>query len=232
MPGPSGPGFEATEAIGFGWNAVMQNFGGVSVPLAVAAIVTAVPNFALSFARAFAMGMFGSSLDPIVLAILNIVSFLVTYALSLLIQAFIMAGVAQFVLKVARGERPEFGVVFGGGPFFVPMLGASLLYSFGVGAGAVLCLVPGLFLAGSWVAYSAFVVDKGMGPIEALSASWRATAPYRVNALVYMLLSIVVGFAGVLACGLGALLVSYPVIMVGNAYIYLKLIGEQPRLAT
>jgi len=39
-----------------------------------------------------------------------------------------------------------------------------------------------------------------------------------------------VGIAGALACCIGALLVSFPVLMVGNAYLYLKLIGEQPRL--
>jgi uncharacterized membrane protein len=33
-----------------------------------------------------------------------------------------------------------------------------------------------------------------------------------------------------LACLIGALLVSFPVLMIGNAYIYLKLTGEQPRL--
>ena len=45
------------------------------------------------------------------------------------------------------------------------------------------------------------------------------------------LLSAVVVIAGVLACCVGALLVSVPVLVIGNAYVYLKLIGEQPRHA-
>ena len=149
----------------------------------------------------------------------------------LISQAYIFAGMTQFALRVARGERPEFGVVFGGGRFFAPMLGATFLFELGVNIGSVLCVVPGLLLAGCWAAYSAFIVDKGMGPIAALSASWQATAPYRVNALVYALLCLLAYFAGVLACCVGALLVSVPMIVMGNAYIYLKLIGEQPRLA-
>jgi uncharacterized membrane protein len=211
----------------------MKNFGGVAVPLAVAALVSAIPNFVLSFGRAFAIGMLtsSSSIDPMVLMVLNFGSIGVTYLISLVAQAYIMAGVVQFALRVARGDRPEFGVVFSGGRYFVPMLGGTLLYSLGVTGGVMLCVVPGLFIAGSWVAYSAFIVDKGMGPIAALSASWQATAPYRTNALVYMLLSIVVGIAGALACGIGALLVSFPLLMVSNAYVYLKLTGEQPRIA-
>jgi uncharacterized membrane protein len=211
----------------------MKNFGGVAVPLAVAALVSAIPNFVLSFGRAFAYTLLTTqaTVDPIVLAIINFGSIGITYLLSLAAQAYIMAGVVQFALRVARGDRPEFGVVFGGGRFFAPMLGGTLLYSLGVTGGAMLCIVPGLFLAGCWVAYSAFIVDKGMSPVAALSASWQATTPYRTNALVYMLLSIVVGIAGVLACGIGALLVSFPLLMVSNAYIYLKLTGEQPRIA-
>jgi len=229
----SGPGFEATEAVGFGWNAVMKNFGGVAVPLAVAALVSAIPNFVLSFGRAFALTMLttSNSVDPTVLMVLNFGSVGVTYLISLVAQAYVMAGMVQFALRVVRGERPEFGTVFSGGRYFVPMLGGTLLYSLGVTAGAMFCVVPGLFLAGCWVAYSAFIVDKNMGPIAALSASWQATTPYRTNALVYILLTVVVFIAGALACGIGMLLVSFPVIMISNAYIYLKLIGEQPRLA-
>ena len=211
----------------------MKNFGGVAVPMAVAALVAALPNFLLSFGRAFAFAMLSSSssIDPVLLMVLNFGSFGVTYLVSLVVQAYVMAGVVQFALRVARGERPEFGVVFSGGRYFVPMLGGTLLYTLGWSAGAIFCIVPGLFLAGCWLAYSAFIVDKGMGPVAALSASWQAMTPYRTNALVYILLSFVVGVAGALACGIGALLVSFPLLMVSNAYIYLKLIGEQPRLA-
>jgi len=208
----------------------MQNFGGVAVPLAVASLVVAVPNFLLNFGRGFALGMLGSSVDPIVLTIVNLVGGLITYVIMVALQAYITSGVTLFVLKVARGERPEFGVVFSGGRYFATMLGGSFLFSLGVLLGLPFCVVPALFLAGQWLFYSFYIVDKGMSPVAALTASWQATAPYRVNALVFILLAFVVSFVGVLACFFGALLVSYPVVMVGAAYIYLKLIGEQPRL--
>ena len=46
-----------------------------------------------------------------------------------------------------------------------------------------------------------------------------------------MIRSALVGIAGVLACGIGVLLGSYPVLCVGAAYVYLRLKGETPRLA-
>ena len=170
------------------------------------------------------------SADPTVLALINGGGSVISYFISIVVQAFILGGVVQFALRVARGEKPDFGVVFSGGRFFAPMLGATLLSTLGITFGFMACIVPGLFLFAGWIAYSAFIVDKGLGGVEALKASWQATAPFRTNIIIYILLSMLVGLAGALACCIGALLVSFPVLMIGNAYLYLKLIGEQPRL--
>ena len=79
---------------------------------------------------------------------INIASGAVTWLVSATAQAYILGGIVQFALRVARGDRPDFGVVFSGGRFFVPLLGATLLYSLGVALGFAFCIVPGLFLAG------------------------------------------------------------------------------------
>ena len=170
------------------------------------------------------------SADQNVILLLNSVGSLLQLVLTTLVQGYIMGGVVLFALRVARGEKPEFGVVFSGGKYFASVCGATLLYNFAVGFGALFCLVPGLFLAACWVAYLPFIVDKNLGAVDSLKASWQATTPHRMNLIVYMLLSFLVGVAGVLACCIGALLVSAPVVMIGNAYLYLKLIGEEPRL--
>jgi len=236
QPGPPPPaaGFEATEAIAFGWAAVSKDFAGVAVPLAVAAFVASLPGIVLGGIRGGIVGALtaSGSVDPTVLMLINGGGGLVNSLVSIGAQSWIMGGVVQFALSVARGQKPEFGVVFSGGRFFGPMLGATFLYSFGVVFGFALCLVPGLILLAGWLAYSAFIVDKGLGAVEALKASWQLTTPYRTNVIVYVLLSMLVGIAGALACCIGAVLVSFPVLMLGNAFVYLKLIGEQPRLPT
>ncbi len=209
-----------------------KDFVGVAVPIVVAGFVSALPSIILGGVRGGVVGALPASgaADQMVIALINFGGSVVSYFVSVVIQAFILGGIVQFALRVARGEKPDFGVVFSGGRFFAPMLGGTILYSLGVAFGFAACIVPGLFLFASWVAYSAFIVDKGMGGTEALKASWHATTPHRTNVMVYALLSILVGFVGLLACCVGALLVSFPVLMIGNAYVYLKLIGEQPRL--
>jgi len=170
------------------------------------------------------------SVDQSLLMALNFGGSFVIYLVVLITLAFTMGGAMQFSLRVARGEKPDFGVVFSGGRFFAPMLGATLLSGIAYWFGSLACFVPGIFLAAAWFAYSAFIVDKGMGAIEALKASWHATAPYRVSAIVFVLLAFLVNIAGVLACCVGQLLVSYPLLMISSAYLYLKMNGEQPRL--
>jgi uncharacterized membrane protein len=204
----------------------------VALPIAVAAFVAALPGIVLGAVRGGIMGGLAAtgSVDGTVMMILNLFGSVLNVVISTVVQAYVMGGIVLFALSVARGQKPEFGVVFSGGKFFASVCGATLLYNFAVGIGFFLCIVPGLFLAAGWVAYLAFIVDKGQGAVEGLTSSWQATAPYRMNLIVYTLLSFLIFIAGFLACGIGALLVSLPVVMIGNAYLYLKLIGEQPRL--
>ncbi|MGZ3476300.1 MAG: hypothetical protein ACXWUG_20460, partial [Polyangiales bacterium] len=50
------------------------------------------------------------------------------FLLSYVLQAFVQAGFVKMFLKAARGATPEFGDVFSGGPKFLNMLGAMVLY--------------------------------------------------------------------------------------------------------
>jgi hypothetical protein len=220
------------EALTFAWAAVSKDYAGVAVPIVVAAFVAALPGMVFGGIRGGVTGALAASgsVDQSLVTWINAGGSLIGYLIGVTVQAFVLGGVMQFVLRVARGQKPEFGVVFSGGPFFAPMLAGTLLYTLGIGVGFAACVVPGVFLLAGWIAYSAFIVDKGLGGIDALKASWHATAPHRTNIIVYTLLSMLVVIAGALACCVGALLVSYPVLMIGNAYLYLKLIGEQPRL--
>src|SRR6185369_13741010 len=180
-PPGAGSGLEATEAISFGWNAVTKDFAGVALPLAVAGFVSTLPSGVISGIRGGIVGALtaSGSVDSTALMLINGGGSLISYLISIIVQAYMLGGIVHFALRVARGEKPEFGVVFSGGRFFAPMLGATLLYTLGITVGFMACLVPGLFLFAGWIAYSAFVVDKGLGGVEALKASWQATTPYR-----------------------------------------------------
>ncbi|MEP7052375.1 MAG: hypothetical protein ABJB12_18555 [Pseudomonadota bacterium] len=227
--GPSPAGFDPMAAVGFGWNAVMKDFGAVALPIVVAVLVMIVPTVILSVISGVVVGALGSRLDPMVVRLFTVIVQCITQVVTLGSQAFIFGGLVQFTLGVCRGQRPAFNVVFSGGRFFLPMLGGQLLYTLGCAAGVMLCVVPGCILACGWICYQPFIVDKGLGPIDALKASWRVTTGHKGSVFLYLLLSGAVGLLGVLALCVGAILVAWPVLAVANAYLYVKLTGEEPR---
>src|SRR5271157_5173854 len=64
-----------------------------------------------------------------------------------LIQGPLTAGFHIFCIKKLLGRRAEFADLFTGFNFFVPTLVASLIISLFVGAGVMLCIIPGLVVA-------------------------------------------------------------------------------------
>ena len=231
LPPNGPPTFAPVEAVTFGWTAVTKNFSTVAAPIIIAALVAALPAIVLGGTRGLIWGMLGARVDPALRMVISAGGQGLTQLVSIPVQAYMFGGVNHFALRVCRGEKPELNAVFSGGQFFLPMLGGLLLYSFGAGIGFVFCVVPGVVLTCGWLFYQQFIIDKGLGPVEALTASWRATTGQRLNVFVYLLLSFVVVVAGLVALCVGALLVSAPVLVIANMYAYLKLTGEHPRLA-
>jgi uncharacterized membrane protein len=172
----------------------------------------------------------GGTVDPMLHTGLTVGISLVQNLISMVISALMMGGFVDFSLKVARGSKPSFGIVFGGPRYFLPMLVGTLVMALAVGFGMLLCLVPGIILALGCYFWSYFVVDRGVGGVDALKRSWNVTKGHKGALFVFFVLAWLVGLAGVLACCLGALLVSWPVICIATAYIYLKLQGEEPSL--
>src|SRR6478609_6045020 len=114
-PPPPGGGanLEATEPLTFGWNAVTKDYAGIGLPLVVATIVASIPQFIISGARAAAVAAMtaSGSVDATVINLINIGGGFAGYLIGLIGQAYIMGGVMQFALGVARGRKPEFGTV-------------------------------------------------------------------------------------------------------------------------
>jgi hypothetical protein len=138
--------------------------------------------------------------------------------------AFLTAGILKIHLSVARGQAPQFGDLFSGGPRFLSMLGTQILVGLAVIVGFIFLIVPGIYLALAFSQAQYYVVDKGMNPIDAMKASFEATKGQKGNLFVYGLLACVVGFLGLCACCVG-IIVAVPVIQVGMAMIYTRLTG-------
>jgi uncharacterized membrane protein len=211
---------------------VTKNFAGVALPIAVVGLVVGVlaggPASAITY---FLMRLAFELVEPSFIPVVSIGIRLVSQFVSVLIMSFFLGGVVEFALKVARGQPVEFGEVFGGFKYFGPIFVATLGTNLAVVIGGIFCVIPGLILGAGLSMSNCLIVDQKLGGIEALKKSWEMTTGHKGSILVYLLLAFLVIVAGVAACCLGALLVSGPLIAIGTSYIYLKLKGEQPRLA-
>jgi uncharacterized membrane protein len=229
---PAGPPgtWSATDAIGFGWNALTKNFVGVGLGIGAAAIVMSLPSVIINVGTNIMMSVLSSQLDPDVLAIMGIVPSLVGIVVNLLAQAYIMGGIVEVGLRTARGETTTVGDAFGGGKYFGAYLVGSIVNFLLVGIGFALCIVPGVIVGLGICLYGQFIVDKRLSGVDAIKASWEITKGHKVGLFVFALLAFLVLIAGYIACLVGALFASAPILVVALSYIYLRLQGEQPRL--
>ncbi len=210
-PSTWGPG----EAVSFAWDRIKADPGTILGALIVGGIISNGIN---------TLGNGVQQADPesvalqLVGGVLSVVNFL--------IASFMMGGMTLFCLKVARGEPYDFGDIFKGGPYFGGILVANLLMGLGIVFGLIFLIVPGIFLALAWSLTVPVLVDRQLGPIEAMKESWRLTAGQKGNIFLFGLLMIGVGILGLLACCVGVL-VAGPIGQIAWVFIYLRITGQR-----
>jgi uncharacterized membrane protein len=145
--------------------------------------------------------------------------------INIVVSSFVMAGIMSFSLKVAKGVPYAFGDLFSGAPFFVSVFVANLVSSIAISIGMIFLIVPGVILALGLCMAIPLIVDRGLGPIDALSESWKLTDGHKTNLFIFGLIAFGLSIAGACACGVGLFLV-IPLLYIALMYIYLKLTGQ------
>ena len=105
---------------------------------------------------------------------------------------------------------------------FWSYLGASILLAIVVLAGLILLIIPGIYLAIALSLTGYLVVDRGMGPLEAMKESFRLTRGNRFKLFLFGVAAFVLGFLGSLPLFLGLLVVA-PVVMLSGVHAYREL---------
>jgi uncharacterized membrane protein len=159
------------------------------------------------------------------LSVLGLALHGVSLVINLGVSAFFTAGIVKFSLKVAKGEPYAFGDVFAGGQYFLSMFVVHLINQLAMIIGLVLLIVPGVIVGIGFSMAAPLVVDRNLGPIDALGESWKVTEGNRMNLFIYGLIAFGLYIAGACACGVGLLLVA-PILCIAWLYIYLKLTGQ------
>lgn len=149
-----------------------------------------------------------------------------------LVGLWLTLGQCRIYTRLARGLDAEVLMLFGEARTMPTAFLASILLMAGVSAGLCLFVVPGIALAIGWGFAFFAMVDQDLGPVDALSESWRLSDGRKLQVFVVGLLLGLLGLVGSCATlGLGAL-VLLPVLTLAQGVMYHSLLHEKgPRPA-
>jgi hypothetical protein len=125
---------------------------------------------------------------------------------NLLVGAPIAYGGAWAFLRAVRGQRPEVADLFV--PFqrgWINAVIANLIVTVIVAIGFILLIIPGIFLAVKLCLVPFIVVDEGLGPFQAIEASWKRTSGYWWTLFLAGLLGIIVVIVGLILLIVGSI---------------------------
>lgn len=202
------PKFSISQALSFGWNTMKKNLGFFIVLIIILIVVSAIPNSLTTLTQK----------DYPALA-------LIFTLVSLVLNIILEIGVTNISLKFAQGEKPTYNDLFSKINLFLNFLGGSILFGLIVMVGLFLFVIPGIYWALKYQFYAYLIVDKGMGPIEALKESGRITQDAKWSLLGLYLLVLLINIAGALVLLVG-LFATIPTTMVAYAAVYKKLSGQ------
>jgi phage FluMu protein Com len=159
---------------------------------------------------------------PALTALLAFVGYLAIFA----VGVWLYVGQVIFFLKVARGQPAAVGDLFTGTPYFLPVLGASLLFCLVYSVGLMLCVVPGIILALMFSQFAFLIVDRNAGALDSFTLSKHITNGSKLMLfLVYLVVGIVGELLIAVTLGIGVLAV-VPFFVLLTAVTYLAMTGQ------
>ena len=205
--------FSAGAAIRFGWETFKRR------PwffIGSAFLILLASGLSNGLTSAIDAAFTGSVEDP------SIVGTVINLALGTLISM----GVTAFYLAAHDNpDTADLSLLWHPQPFW-KFLGASLLLSFTVAVGFVLLIVPGVIFALMFMFAPFIVIERELGPIDAMKASNQLTRGHKWQLLGFVLLLVLINLLGLLALVVG-LLVSIPVSTLAFVHAY-RVLGGRP----
>ncbi|NUQ72879.1 MAG: hypothetical protein HUU21_04915, partial [Polyangiaceae bacterium] len=209
------------------WKIFTANLGQLILGMFLYIVVVMVAVFGSMLIMGIGGGIAGALADAgndeIGVAVMVISMVLFAVALFAL-TSWMVVGLFRWILGVARGEPGGVGLIFSGGPYLLPAMGAGLLFTLATMLGYLACIVPGLFVALIFSQFLWLILDRNAGPLDSLSQSMRLTEGNRMSlfllGLIAMGISLVGGFIPF------SFLFTGPFIYLMMAVAYLRMTGQ------
>ncbi len=194
-------------------------FGAVIVPMMIYFIFIWVTMIATAGSGA------SSDASSVGLFLIFASSFLLMLVL-LPLSALLTAGMHKAALKQIRGGQVEFKDLFSARDRSLHVLGAVLLQGVLVALGGVLCVIPGLLVAGLLFFTVPLIIDRKLGVIEAMKASAEMIKPNLVMFTLFALVVLLIAGVGEIACLVGVL-ATLPLMFTMTAVAYRDCFGVE-----
>lgn len=211
--------FNYGDVLGFGWRVMKAYFGfflGVGLLYGVISYAPAIVIMALKY----------SGLPPEILGVLNFILNIISWMIGIILAI----GIIRIGLSFCDEIKPQVAMLFDAWDCFWNYLGGAILYGLIVLGGTLLLIVPGIIWSVQFSLWRYFVIDKGLGPIEALKASSRATNGAKWELFVFEIVCALIVLAGYL-CLIVGVFAAYPVVLIGMTLVYRQLVAQTPELA-
>lgn len=203
--------FSKSEAISFGFKTTKENIYFLIIVLIISFVINVLP------------GAISSSL-PNNASLLGFLISLVGWG----IQLVVGLGMVHIALKLVDGKKTTYSDLFKHSHLLIPYLFASILYGLIVAAGFILLIIPGIIWAIKFQYFTYFMVDQGLGPIDALKKSASVTKGTKWNLFLLRILLGLINILGALCFGIG-LLITIPLGMLAEAHVFRKLSGTSKK---
>ncbi len=139
----------------------------------------------------------------------------------------LMVGLFMMGIKQGRGEQVNISDVFLGFRRFGSVVGGSFLCSFLILLGFVCLIIPGFYLAGLLVLVPVLILERNLGPIEAIQECWDKLKPYGFNLFGLMFVLALIQMLGFCACCIG-MLFTMPVYAISIGLTYNNFFPRAP----
>ena len=138
----------------------------------------------------------------------------------------LLGGLDYMFIRRIRDEEVQLGDVFAGFNLaFLHLSLGGLVKALLTSLGFVLCILPGIYLGVGYVFALPLVIDKKMEFWPAMELSRRVVHAHWWSMFALVIVLAIVACAGVLACGVGAL-ITIPVASASLMYVYEDLFGQ------
>jgi hypothetical protein len=161
-------------------------------------------------------------------ALTSLIFVLVNSVASIVTQGPLQVGMHIFTMKKMFNRRGEIGDLFKGFDFFLPSFVAALLIGVFVFAGTLICIIPGLVIAGMYKFTYLFILDKRMDFWPAMQASHEVVKNDYFGFTIFLLAMAGINILGFLACIVG-LLVTIPLSVAAITVAYQEIVGFEQR---